>query len=232
MLVGFHVEGWDHLVFHALLAALLGVPPDEIEADWIDATGRGWDFVLRNVGLAIQRFYYRGAALAVVGIDNDGNVDLIHQGTQEDPKRPRHWNHGAPRPDCRTCQVEAVVADERARLSAVHDRAPGTWPIVIGVPVEAVEAWLLELTAIVDPSRGLVRAEDRLRSRYKDQLYGRPGAARADVERVALPLIAAATPAQLAELRHRGRSFDSFARQVEGVKAQVRGEPLPPEVTG
>lgn len=81
ILVGFHVEGWDHLVLRSFVAVLLGVPGEEINPDWIDVPGRGWDFVLKNVGPAIQRFYYRCAELAVIGIDNDGNEDLTHTGT-------------------------------------------------------------------------------------------------------------------------------------------------------
>lgn len=48
ILVGFHVEGWDHLILRCFVAVLLGVPEEELEPDWIDVPGRGWDFVLSN----------------------------------------------------------------------------------------------------------------------------------------------------------------------------------------
>ncbi len=223
ILVGFHVEGWDHLLLHSFVAVLLGVPKDEIEPDWIDVPGRGWDFVLQNLSTAIRRFYYKCAALAVIGIDNDGNEDLTHTGRQEDPGHPRHWNHSSPQEACRFCQIESAVAAARASLTPLSQQPPETWPVVVAVPVEAIEAWILELLAIVDPVRGLARAEDRRRSAYKMCLYGKPGAPRDDVERVALPLISSATPAQLEMLRSRSRSFKGFAEQVEQSRALVLG---------
>jgi hypothetical protein len=41
ILVGFHVEGWDHLILRSFVAMLLGIPEDEIVPDWIDVPGRG-----------------------------------------------------------------------------------------------------------------------------------------------------------------------------------------------
>lgn len=51
----------------------------------------------------------------------------------------------------------------------------------------------------------------------------------ADLETVALPVVASASPTHLAELRRRSRSFDLFAQRVGAVKALLRGElPTPP----
>lgn len=93
ILVGFHVEGWDHLVLHSFLSKALELPEADILPDWIDFPGRGWAFVLETLPVALRRSYNQCAQAAVIGIDNDGNHDLTHLGTQEDPSRPRHWNH-------------------------------------------------------------------------------------------------------------------------------------------
>src|SRR5687767_3529009 len=93
ILTGFHVEGWDHLIFHSFLARILAIPEVEIEADWIDLPGRGWQAILETLPVALHRFYSQCAQLAIIGIDNDGNVDIQATGQPEDPLRPRHWNH-------------------------------------------------------------------------------------------------------------------------------------------
>ena len=40
ILAGFHVEGNDHLILRALVAKVLLLPEDEIQVDFIDASGR------------------------------------------------------------------------------------------------------------------------------------------------------------------------------------------------
>lgn len=225
ILVGFNVEGSDVLILRALLERLLGLPEGGIEPDWIDVSGRGWTFVLDNLSTALRRFYGQCAQLAVVGIDNDGSCDLVHNGQQEDPQHPRHWNHQGPRPDCRYCMLLELVAKTRGELTYIPLKPGATWPIVVVVPVETIEAWLLELQAVVAPGTGagLTRAEDRLRTTFKEQLYRQPVASRAGVEEVALPLIRSATTAQLATLRTRSKSFDDFARQVDLHRQQILG---------
>jgi hypothetical protein len=223
ILVGFHVEGWDHLILRSFIAVLLGIPEEQIVPDWIDVPGRGWEFVLQSLDGAIQRFYAQCAQCAVIGIDNDGDIDLTHTGAQEDRRRPRHWNHASPHRECRFCQLEERIARARAALAALPQKPPETWPVLLAVPVETVEAWLLELLGVVNPKRGLARAEHRGRSRFKVELYGKPAAPKQDVERVALPLIRSASPAQIQELRKRSRSFDMFAIQVEQNRARILG---------
>lgn len=75
MLVGFHTEGWDHLVLRAFLAKLLGISEDDMEPDQLSSNGRGWNFVVDMLPKALHRFYGKCAQLAVIGIDNDGNRD-------------------------------------------------------------------------------------------------------------------------------------------------------------
>ncbi|KYG06325.1 hypothetical protein BE21_35495 [Sorangium cellulosum] len=223
ILVGFHTEGWDFLIFKSLVAVLLGIDEREIVEDWIDAPGRGWEFVLGTVSPAIQRFYSQCAQFAIFGIDNDGNDDLALTGAQEDPRRPRHWSHSSTHAQCRYCQLDVMVSRARSMLSELPQKPVQTWPVLIAVPVETVEAWLLELQAIVNPAKGVARAESRGRSKFKMSLYGRPVAAREDVERIALPLIRSATPVQFGELRQRSRSFAMFADQVDASKPIILG---------
>jgi hypothetical protein len=223
ILVGFHVEGNDHLIFKSFVAALLGVEEDEIIADWIEKPGRVWEFILKTVRPAVQRFYSQCAQFAIFSVDNDGNEDLTRSGAQEDATRLRHWNHSSAHDRCRFCQLDALVLEERSRLSALPQKPPQTWPVLIAVPVEAIEAWLLELQAIVSPGEGMARAEARGRSRFKELLYGKPAALKPDVETIALPLIRSATLTQLGQLRDRSRSFALFADQVEANKAIILG---------
>ena len=61
--------------------------------DFVDAPGRGWKFVLEFIPNALKRFYGQCAQFAVIGIDNDGNVDLDQAAVNEDPHHPRHDNH-------------------------------------------------------------------------------------------------------------------------------------------
>lgn len=223
ILVGFHVEGGDHLILRSFVAALLGVAEAEIVPDWIDVPGRGWQFVLKTLDATLRRFYGKCAQFAVVGIDNDGDDDLVRTGAREAAGHPRHWNHGPALPACRFCQLEAAVAKTRATLTALPQKPPQTWPVLLAVPVESIEAWLLELQAVVDPARGLARAEDRPRRLLKQRLYGKPLAAKQDVERVALPLIRAASDAHLEELCRRSRAFDLFASQLRQSRESIAG---------
>lgn len=223
ILVGFHTEGWDFLILRSLVAALLGIEEDEIVADWIERPGRGWDFVLKNVRPTMQRFYSQCAQFAIFSVDNDGSEDLARSGALEDASRPRHWNHSSAHERCRFCQLDALIRQERSMLSGLPQKPPQTWPVLIAIPVEAIEAWLLELQAIVSPPKGMARAEARGRLRFKEMLYSKPAAPRPDVERIALPLIRSATSAQLDELRERSRSFALFADQVDESRPIILG---------
>lgn len=223
ILAGFHVEGWDHLILRSFIGVLLGVPEEQIVPDWIDVPGRGWEYVVESLGGAVQRFYQQCAQFAVVGIDNDGNDDLSRTGAQEDSGHPRHWNHTSPQPACRFCQIDSLIGRIRASLAPLPQKPPHTWPVIVAVPVEAIEAWVLELQGIMVPARGLAQAERRGRGSLKRLLYGKPAAPRQDVERVALPLIRSASAQQMEELRRRSRSFDLFAGQVDRCRSMILG---------
>jgi hypothetical protein len=151
----------------------------------------------------------------VVGIDNDGRENLVRSGGQEDPLYPRHWNHAVPVDHCRFCTLQRLVEKERAKLPALPQKPPSTWPVLIAVPVEVVEAWVLELQAILDPARGLSPAENHPRESFKQKLYGQPFVTTDKVRTVALPIVERAKPHHLTELRKRSKSFEQFASQVD-----------------
>lgn len=214
IVVGFHVEGNDYLILKSFVARVANLVEADIVEDFCPAPSRGWQAIVETIPAAIRRFYSRCAQFAVIGIDNDGNDDLIHTGKQEDAHRPRHWNHSNPNVDCRFCKLQALVIKERARLPPLPQKPAATWPVLIAIAVETIEAWVLELQAIVDPTKGMAQAENRNRSSFKVKLYGMPAATQERIERIALPLIRNATVEQINLLRQRCRSFDLFAEQV------------------
>jgi len=225
--VGLLAEGNDHLILIAYLAKLLGVPEDEIEPDVIDGTGHGWEFVAKTVDRALRRFYGRCSQLAILSMDNDGNLDILAQGGQEDPRYPRHWNHAgqSEHPGCRRCFLQAGAENVRPSLNWLPRKPADRWPILVAVPVEAIEAWLLTTRAILAHGTGSMYAEQELRSSLKQRMYGRPGASLNDVEEIALPLIRQLDPDQLLVLKAHSRSFADFAAQVDLHAEEVLSSP-------
>jgi len=163
--VGVLAEGNDHIILWAYLAKLLGVDEADVEVDFLVSPGRGWKFVMRNIDRALRRFYNQCAHFAVLSIDNDGNLDLQASGGQEDPRHPRHWLHdAADRPEgCRWCRLFKGAEAVRPKLTWIKNKPGDRWPILIAVPVEAIEAWLMTTRAIVDPGTGSLYTEQELR---------------------------------------------------------------------
>lgn len=224
MLVGIHVEGNDHLVVRTLLGKLLGCEEAAIEVDRLDLPGMGWQAVLEFVPKALKRFYAKCCSFAVLGVDDDGNPAA--EGGAEDPAHPRHWRHGeAPAPGCRRCELESAASRARPSLDWIPGKPGASWPIVICVPVEAMESWLLAARAIVEPGRGSLHAENEARIGQKFAFYGRPAATREDVEGIALPLLRSLTAEHLTHLRRHSHSFDDFAGQVIGHARRVTTAP-------
>src|SRR5260370_8130285 len=93
VLAGFHVEGNDHLILHALVSKVLLMPENEIQVDFVDAPGRGWQFVLEFIPRALKRFYAQCAQFDVIGVDNDGNFDLHRPALTYHPPPPPPRNH-------------------------------------------------------------------------------------------------------------------------------------------
>ncbi|MFL6389581.1 MAG: hypothetical protein ACJ71U_19040 [Terriglobales bacterium] len=218
ILAGFHVEGNDHIILHALVAKVLLLPEDEIKVDFIDASGRGWQFVLELIPKALKRFYAQCAQLAVIGVDNDGNVDLDIAGISEDPRHPRHDNHpGTVVAICRYCMIAHAISQTRPQLNWIQKKPGTAWPILIAVPVEMIETWLLIL-------KGVPGIQRERRSIQKQMLYGKPAATKADVERVALPLVRSMTPEIIDGLIQESASFRNFHDQIIAAQAVICGD--------
>ncbi|HLJ25573.1 MAG TPA: hypothetical protein VKY85_02575 [Candidatus Angelobacter sp.] len=215
ILGGFHVEGNDHLILHALLAKLLTLREDEIQVDFIDSQGRGWQFVLELIPRALKRFYGQCAQFALIGVDNDGNVDLDQTGGLEDVRHPRHEHHpDAVDAGCRYCVIAQAIERVRPQLNWIEKKPGAAWPILIAVPVEMIETWLLML-------QGAPGIQRKPRSIQKQRLYGKPVATRADVMSIAVPLVRSMTPERLAGLTQASASFRDFRRQVTAVQANI-----------
>lgn len=226
-LVGFHVEGWDHLILKAFLAKLLDIAEKDIEPDVIDRDNRGWAAVQEIASKALKRFYGKCAQCAILSVDNDGNVDLTRSGTLEDPRHPRHANHvGQSIEECRHCRLDQIVSRTRAELNWIPTKPGAVWPVVIAVPVEMLEAWILTARAIVEGGdASSFHAEQLPRSVLKQRLYGRPFATGADVERVALRLVRSLLPDQVETLCAHSRSFCLFRDQIDLHRESILTDP-------
>ncbi len=225
--VGFLTEGHDYLILHAYLAKLLEVAEDEILAESKEGSDHGRDFVLANIDETLTRYYGMCMQLVIVSMDNDGNLDMRATGDSEDPNRPRHWRHeGVLRPEaCGWCFIHQQVERTRQALTWIPAKPANTWPIVIAVAVETIEAWLLTTQAIVEHGKGSLHAEQQPRKGMKHRLYGKPAASRKDVERIALPLVRKLDQEGLGRFQAHSRSFLAFADQVGVHKDEILTAP-------
>ncbi len=214
--VGFHVEGWDYLILAAFLARLLEYDEATISPDLVERDDRGDTSITPLVRKALHQFYNNCDCCVVVGMDNDGNRDLTRTGDAEDPKRPRHANHlGRRNGKCRFCQLEDAVARARPELNWLAAKPGATWPVLIAVPVEMIETWLLTCRAIVGHGDGgLFQAERLPRSVLKRRFYGKPVATKKDVETIALGLVRSMSMDQFGALATYSKSFGLFRNQV------------------
>jgi hypothetical protein len=212
---GFHVEGNDYLVLRAIVSQILKVQEEQIIVDLVEASGRGWEFVLNMLRNALHRFYATCAQFAVIGVDNDGNVDLDVTSATEDARHPRHSNHvGTYVSECRYCTIQRAVSEARQELNWIPTKPGGNWPVIIAVPVEMIETWLLM-------RKGISSAQRRPRSVQKQMLYGKPAATREDVLNIALPLVRSMSDADLASLAQISPSFRDFFDQVIAAQAII-----------
>jgi len=227
MLIGFHVEGHDYLIFRALIARLGNYPEDQIEVDWIDKPGRGWHFVLDQLPKALHRFYYKSARAVVIGMDNDGNLDLMtdRENRREDPSHPRHWLHSQNilQEQCRWCELHARIEMERPKLNWLPTLSGQDWPIIIAVPTEMIESWLLIAQAILNHGKGSFHAENESRHAQKMLFYSKPEASLDDVKNKALPLIRSLSCPQLLSIGNYSKSFKLFSDRVEEVRLNLFG---------
>jgi hypothetical protein len=224
MRVGFHVEGHDDLVLRALLAKVLNLPEEELVPEVLGQSTRGWQQVLEEIPRALHKFYALCAQFVVVGIDNDGNMDFRRTGAAEDPRHPRHWNHEPPfKDDCRYCQVRQVADRERGNLNWLPQKPGAAWPVLIAVPVEMIETWLLLVRAVLDSEAKWLDAEKAARQGQKQALYGRPEATKKDVETVAVPMIRSLDEGLLNRCLTHSSSLRLFVEEVRQVADRING---------
>ncbi len=222
--VGFLLEGYDPYIVRGFVARLLDIPEERLHLDAFSAAGRGWESVLQAVPDFLRKYYGICSQAVVLGVDNDGGLDLTQAGLTEDPSRPRHWNHmGQESAKCRVCRLERTISETRPALDWVHEKSAADWPVLIAVAVETIESWFLEARHIADGEVGRLGQEDMNRMGQKQLFYGRPVPTREDVLEIALPLVRRLTNVQIVRLRGASRSFDFLATQVDAARARILG---------
>jgi len=222
-LIGFHVEGTDVYILKCLLARLLQIDEEEVQTDVLEARSGGQGDLIATIPKALHRFYGKCARAAIIGMDNDGDVNLERTDASEAPKHPRHWNHpNTEHADCRYCQMVSRADSQLPKLNWIPSKTSGAWPVVITVSVEAIEAWLLIALDCVEPGRGARNAERLPKSILKQRFYGKPFVTKQDVLKIALPLL---RKADISVLRNYSKSFDDFANQVisraDAIKSEI-----------
>lgn len=223
-LIGLHLEGrQDERVFEALLTGLLKLGPGVLTFKRLSQRASGYQDVITKLPVALANFWEQGASGVVVGVDNDGEPRVVSGAFSPDPHRPRHTHDHVPvsTAKCRYCRLVDAVEQRRATLRHRGRRRPSAWPVVIAVPVEALESWLLWGADMVDRRRER-RPEDLPKSQLKQRLYDRPHATRQDVETIAVPI---AEQMDLDGLRRDVESFHLFAEAVEANRDLLLTEP-------
>ncbi len=215
--VGFHVEGTDALVLQAFLERLLGLPPSTIEPRRHEAASGGCTDLLKTLPAALRDFRNAGCAAAIIAMDNDGDVD-VRQNPEvgEDLKHPRHWKHdaGTTATRCRYCQLQ-----EKLRTTTAEKPELGEAPVVIAVPTEMIEAWLLIAAELDKKHSGDLEAERLPKRQLKPAFYGSQYVTEAKVRDRALPLLTRLTNVQ--GIAAYSRSFALFAEQVNGARGAI-----------
>jgi len=215
--VGIYCEATDWMILKAFVCRTLQKKPSGIEV--IETPSKGGSFATFAGALPtfLHKYYKQCVSLVVVCTDNDGKIDLTRPGApSEDPKHPRHARHAGQRLEaCRHCVLEEKVKDARPALRYLPPKDGMHWPIVVTVPVEAIESWLLTARALVTQGDKYMRAEDLPGgSRLKTAFYGRPFVTTPDVISKALPVIN--DPAlDLSDLAAYSPSFRLFVESLQ-----------------
>ena len=117
---------------------------------------------------------------------------------------------------CRHCILEESVGQTKPQLRYLASKDAACWPVIVTVPVEAIESWLLTAKALIAPGSGNMRAEDLpAGKRLKEAFYDRPLVTTSDVESKAVGVIT--NPAlNLDALAEHSQSFRLFFDSVRG----------------
>jgi len=222
--IGYHCEGWDHLILHTMLCRLLDRGEDFAVPQVIRVEHcLNVDEVLSLSAKALKKFYYQLRSLAVVlAVDNDGREDLRKTGNLQDLNHPRHWAHeGGHHGCCKQCRLTGMAETTREHLHMTGFVPGPQWPVVITVPVEAIETWLLIARGLSrEGSNADLDAERRPGgSRLKMDFWGEPFATRAVVEEQALPLIRSLD--DIHGIASYSRSFQLLVDQVDSLRDRI-----------
>lgn len=224
MKIGYHCEGHDHLVLHCLICGLRGIPEGSatLLRTGLEPCNDGQ--VRKLLPVAIKRLSLDRTSAVVVARDNDGCGGTVCHKAPGNCAKMRHSHHaaaGEPRDNsCRWCQLAAAVESAKVRHGG-PTVAPPFPPVVICVPVETIEAWLLIARGLVENIPEYLGAEHwpggcrPAGPKLKEMLYGRPGAGERLVNGVALPLLHRLPDVQA--IGDHSESFRQFADQVVGL---------------
>lgn len=191
MKIAFQVEGpSDETTFPRLVGVLLGTSIDVVK---YEKRRGGVGEVFRTLQASAWSAWRRGCRGMVVSVDCDSAVP--------------HAEHAVDPADCRYCQVERG-------LPQLPSRAPEPeFAFAVGVPVRALEAWLLHFGARVNrrspgPPHGLDRRD------AKRLLWGAIEPSGVEVRAVLDRILPTITESDLNALAGQQPSFADFAAAV------------------
>jgi len=222
--IGYMAEGTDILILHYLVCRVVGLDEGAVAPlQHQSRPGKRGD-VAERVRLALRKFYYRHAVAAVMEMDNDGQLDLRTSGAPEDPGHPRHWVHlGEERQaseDCRFCWLTEAAAATSPQLRTPHFVSGDEWGVVICVPTEAIEAWLMIAQGLTQPDNALLDAEGRPAGRgLKQAFYGYPYVTIEAVRTTALSVLRKLD--DLSRIGLYARSFRLFQDQLLKLRPRI-----------
>lgn len=192
MKILFQVEGTIDLhVLPRLVGRLIGRPIEVVE---YRRKSGGCHSGLATLEAALGHGVYQGCEAAVIVIDADST--------------PPHDGHpGTTDEKCRHCFLSRRVEELRHRS---HLRA---LPIAIGVPVEALESWLLQFGHVVGRAPA-GRPQAMSRQEVKRRLWMNAIPTRADYEPIAQAILDRLGPDEIERLAFDQPSFRTFLDAV------------------
>lgn len=192
MRVAFQVEGpTDLRVFSTFVSVILG---SSVEVEEYRKRIGGVGEVFRTLEKSMWDAWSKGCRGAVISVDADDTT--------------RHAQHPSSAPNnCRYCEVQTG-------LPALPPR-PSTpaFTFAVAVPVEALEAWLLQFGHLVD-SRSPGPPQNLPRKEAKKLLWGAVKPAPSQIDRVLNKILPALDASAVALLAEHQPSFAAFQAEV------------------